>query len=44
MIVAALVTFAILLLAWLLAPADAPSAVSRLPAPIPGDEAVAPAA
>jgi hypothetical protein len=42
MIIAALVTFAILLVAWLVAPDDAPVAAAALP--MPAEEALAEAA
>jgi hypothetical protein len=43
MIIAALVTFAILLVAWLVAPGDA-AAVRPIPSPLPVEEPVAEAA
>jgi hypothetical protein len=44
MIIAALVTFAILLVAWLVAPDDAPVAARPIPSPLPVEEPVAEAA
>jgi hypothetical protein len=44
MIIAAIVTFAILLLAWLVAPGDAAVAARPIPSPMPVEEPVAEAA